>query len=272
MGKITDHLLSLVEKQVRDKGIVVWYDPDRAYIRIAEGLVVPEAAVLCYQGSFFELREQMEPFLEFVNGSGHPKADAGAPPRLLIYVPRDRSEIPYALIEAEAAGIVMEPGANPWQRNTRLKVIAERVFKEIAPENAESIARQVDQGSLTLEDLDRLAEETIRIGSGAVKLIFDTASVPDVALMFAASEEHDAAIREKRALPELADLFASGLGIRIDPALSLEAVRQALRRALLLSDFVLAVAGQGSSVRELEGVGLPQSKRHLEAAAKLCAT
>ena len=46
MGKITDHLLSLVEKQVRDKGIVVWYDPDRTYTRIAASLAVPEATVL----------------------------------------------------------------------------------------------------------------------------------------------------------------------------------------------------------------------------------
>src|SRR5258708_4661187 len=119
MGKITDHLLSLVEKQVRDRGIVVWYDPDQAYARIVQDLVLPDGTVLRYQNGFFELREQMEPFLEFVNGTGHPKAEAVIPPKLLVYVPRERTETPYALIEAETAGIVIEPGANPWQRNTR---------------------------------------------------------------------------------------------------------------------------------------------------------
>ena len=27
MGKVTEHLLKQVEKQVADRGIVVWYDP-----------------------------------------------------------------------------------------------------------------------------------------------------------------------------------------------------------------------------------------------------
>lgn len=30
MGKVTDHLLNLIAKQVDDKGIIVWYDPERA--------------------------------------------------------------------------------------------------------------------------------------------------------------------------------------------------------------------------------------------------
>ena len=31
MGKVTEHLVSLITKQVEDKGIVVWYDPEKAY-------------------------------------------------------------------------------------------------------------------------------------------------------------------------------------------------------------------------------------------------
>jgi len=29
MGKITEHIISKVTKQVNDKGIVVWYDPEK---------------------------------------------------------------------------------------------------------------------------------------------------------------------------------------------------------------------------------------------------
>ena len=31
MGKVTGYLLSVITKQVEDKGIVVWYDPERVY-------------------------------------------------------------------------------------------------------------------------------------------------------------------------------------------------------------------------------------------------
>ena len=38
------------------------------------------------------------------------------PAPLLLYVPLDRAKTQHALIEAEAAGVVMEPGGSPWQR------------------------------------------------------------------------------------------------------------------------------------------------------------
>jgi hypothetical protein len=132
VGRVTDHLLSLIQKQVEDRGIVVWYDPDRAYGDVAPSLSLPDVAVLRFEGSFFALREQLEPFLEFVDEAVRPKTDTGVPPRVLIYVPAARRDTHFALIEAESAGVVMEPGATPWQRNTRLRVVAERVFKDIA--------------------------------------------------------------------------------------------------------------------------------------------
>jgi len=30
-GIVTEHLISLIAKQVNDNGLVVWYDPDGAY-------------------------------------------------------------------------------------------------------------------------------------------------------------------------------------------------------------------------------------------------
>lgn len=272
MATLTEYLISLIGKQVQDAGIVVWYDPEQTYLHFAEKLSVPSAVVIRYGGSFFELREHLEILLEFVDAEGRIQPEPTRPPRVIVYVPIHRRESNYALIEAETAGCVLEPGANPWQRNTRLRVIAERVFKEIAPDRSGDIARQVEQGTLNLEDLDDLAEQSAAIGSGAVKLIFGTASVEDVALAFAASDERDAAIVAKRALREIASLVAAGLGITLDPNSPIEAVRHGLRRVLLLSDFVTAVKARGGTVKEFAAVGLPSRDQTLAIAAKVCHT
>lgn len=109
----------------------MWYDPEQAYGEVVDQLALPGTTVLRYQGSFFELRHRMEPFLEFVDDEGRLGANVEAPPRLLVYVPLDPARTQHALIEAEAAGAVIEPGGSPWQRNTRLKVLA---AARIAPE------------------------------------------------------------------------------------------------------------------------------------------
>lgn len=61
----------------------------------------------------------------------------GVPPNVVVYVPLARSETDFALIEAETAGVVMEPGAEVAERNTRLQAIVEQVFTEIAEKKAQ---------------------------------------------------------------------------------------------------------------------------------------
>ena len=113
MGKVTEELIGLIAKQVEDRGIVVWYDPEEAYGEVAAGFSLPETTVLRYSDGFFELRHRIDPFLECVEDSGKLRADAEVPPRLVVYIPKDRLNTQYALVEAEAAGVVMEPGASP---------------------------------------------------------------------------------------------------------------------------------------------------------------
>jgi hypothetical protein len=158
MGKVTDHLVSLIKRQVKDRGIVVWYDPEQVYTDVVQTLTLSEGTILRYQGSFFELREQIEPFLEFIGSDGRPKTDCEVLPKLVIYVGKEPSDVHYALVEAEATGVVMRPAADHWHRNTSLKVIAERIFKEIAPDRVNDIVRKVEKGYYNLKDLDELAE------------------------------------------------------------------------------------------------------------------
>ncbi|MFH1951478.1 MAG: PglZ domain-containing protein [Pseudomonadota bacterium] len=269
MGKVSEYIVGLVAKQVEDKGIVVWYDPDNVYAGVMDKLTIPATTVLQYEDSFFGLRAEIEPFLEFIDESGRPRPECEVTPRLVVYIPKARPETHYALIEVEQAGVVMEPGANPWQRNTRLRVIAEQVFKKIAPDSVQDIGRQIDDGILSLEELDRLSEEVEGIATATIKIIFGTASVVDVAMAFAASAEHDKAIQTKKAMPELVGLFRSELGIEIDPDIELESGRKTLLRILLVSD-LLSRMPEEVRPEMLSSIPYPKRQEHSNKGQHIC--
>jgi len=268
MGKVTEELTSLISKQVKDHGIVVWYDPEHAYGEVADKLDLPDVTLLRYTGSFFELRHRVEPFLEFVGEDGMFRTGLETPPLLLICVPLDRARAQNALIEAEAAGVVMEPGGSPWQRNTRLKVIAERVFKRFAPDRADSIASEVEAGRRTLAELDWLAEQTGELG--ALKLIFGSTSIADVIPKFLSSEEHDEAIVNKNALPELMGLCETELGLNLSPDQPIEQVRQQLCRSLLLAELALKIGPACGDTSGLASIPIPQGARQKEQLLEVC--
>src|SRR5262249_21990001 len=111
MGKLSDRIRELIARQVKRRGIVVWYDPERAYAKLVEKLDLPQIGVVMYTDGFFHLRHALEAQLEFVTPDGKPRDDCGVPPNVVVYVPLDRAESCDALIEAETAGAVVEPGA-----------------------------------------------------------------------------------------------------------------------------------------------------------------
>ena len=52
----SEHLHNLIRKQVDDKGVVVWYDPEGTYSEAVLQLELPGTTVLHYEGSFVQLR------------------------------------------------------------------------------------------------------------------------------------------------------------------------------------------------------------------------
>ena len=77
------------------------------------------------------------------------------PPRLVVYVPLPREKTHAALIELDAAGVVMQPRQQPPACNTRLSVVARNALKPIlSEEQLGEIERQVEAGKLTLADLN----------------------------------------------------------------------------------------------------------------------
>ena len=76
MGVVTESLIQLIAKQVDEKGLVVWYDPEQAYGPVAAELSIPNTTIARYEGSFLKLRHEIDQLLNDTQ-----------PPRLVVYVP-----------------------------------------------------------------------------------------------------------------------------------------------------------------------------------------
>src|SRR5713101_6903147 len=87
MAVVTEYLFQLIAKQVEDRGLVVWYDPERAYTQAAAELELPKTTITCYGDSFFHLRHEIDGLL-----------NNGQPPRLVVYVPMSQGDTHSALI------------------------------------------------------------------------------------------------------------------------------------------------------------------------------
>src|ERR1035438_4438661 len=166
MPVVTEFLIQLIAKQVDDKGLVVWYDPEEAYREAAAELSLPNTTVARYERSFLKLRKEIDHLL-----------DDGQPPRLVVYVPLERTDTNSALIELDCAGVIMQPRQQPPACNTRLSVVARNSLKLILGEDqVAEIERQVEAGKLSLADLNALADKGKDISTGVLTLILDRKS------------------------------------------------------------------------------------------------
>lgn len=90
MSVLRNHVADQLSRKVSAHGIVVWDDPEQAYVDTAEALVPSDTAFVSYQGSWYSLRREVEGLLA-----------APEPPRLVVYVPSDPpDEDPLAEVRA----------------------------------------------------------------------------------------------------------------------------------------------------------------------------
>jgi hypothetical protein len=231
MGVVSEHLVGLIAKQVEEKSLVVWYDPGADYRTVVEVLELPATTVARYDGSFLNLRRTIDPLLNGLE-----------PPRLVVYVPVEQAETRHALVELEEAGVVMQPGQQPAKCNTRLALAARNALKNvIGEENAAEVEKQVEQGKLTLKDVDVLGTKGQDITKGVVSIIFGTGNAQEVALTFLASDQHDADIEQKSAITELVGLLQSTFEAELPNTATLPNVRERLTRHILLTDLIVGL-------------------------------
>jgi hypothetical protein len=253
LGVVSDYLRGLVERQVKERGIVVWFDPEGHYRAFTEDLSLPETAVERYEGSFFELRHRIEPYLG---------ADRDGPPRLVIYVPQAEEETHHALVELTEPGVVMKPGQHSVNLNTRLAVVAKRALRPVlGDQQTAKIEKDVSAGKLTLADLDRLTTDR----SEVVALIFGTAYPQDVALKFLGSERYDTELVDRSAAGDLASLLGRAFSVSLPEDAACEELRVALARHILSTEFVRTIPGPLPP--ELSSVNVAEE----DSAAEMCA-
>ena len=168
------------------------------------------------------------------------------PPRLVVYVPEDQGRTHHALVELEACGVVMQPGQQPPQRNTRLSLVARNALRPLlGDETAAEVEKQAEAGKLSLADLNNLAKKGIEISTSLVTLVFGTANPQDVALALLSTDKYDAEVEKKSARNDLLALLASAYDIEFPATTTLPEARDRLARHVLLTDLV---AGLGDSV------------------------
>ena len=213
-----------------------------------------------YDGSFFKLRKEIDHLL-----------DDGQPPRLVVYVPIDRTETNSALIELDSAGIVMQPRQQPPACNTRLSVVARNALKSILGEDqVAEIERQVDSGKLSLADLNTLAEKGKDISTGVLTLIFVSANPQEVALAFLRSNQLDQEIGKKEAEKELRHLLQVSFDIELPAAEALSNWRVRLGRHVMLTELFAALKKQVPS--SLSSVPMATSKVGVDGCVRLART
>lgn len=260
MAVVTEHLVQLIAKQVDDKGLVVWYDPEEAYGLVAAELHLPNTTVARYAGSFFKLRKEIDHLM-----------NDGQPPRLVVYVPIEREKTHAALIELDFAGVIMQPRQQPPACNTRLSVVARNALKPILGEDqVAEIERQVEAGKLSLADLNSLADKGKDISTGVLTLIFGSANPQEVALAFLHSETLDEEIRKKEAQKELHHLLEVSFDIELSNGDALSNWRVRLGRHVLLTDLFAALKKQVPS--SLSSVPVATSRGGIDACVRLART
>ncbi len=265
MGVVTDYLCGLIARQVQECGLVVWYDPDRAYEVVASHLEIPGAEVFRLEDSLLRLRAKVEPLIEFVGSDGQFTESPEKARRLVIYVPHPREDLHFGLIELDRAGSIMEPGAPALPRNTRLEVVARHALaKVMAGDQVEAICVKVAKGQYRLEDLDRLAEQGPGPGVGGLILVYGTAEAGEVTLRFLTDPNRDEALVARGVMPELAALLTRELGIRLDDSVRPQEARQDLERLALLTDFVASLRTE-QVPPSLEFVELPSGPTERQA-------
>src|SRR6266487_278106 len=230
MGIVSDYLRDLIIRQVNEKGIVVWFDPEGHYRQFTQTLAIPDTTIACYEGSFFALRYRVDAQLE-----------GDIPPRVVVYVPLAEEDAQHALIELSAAGVVLKPGHAARPRNTRLSVIAKGALRDRrTPKELSEIENQVEEGKLSLANLDQLADQD---GFGVLAILFEKTDPVSVALALLGSARSDAEIQAKQAEAEIARLLTDSFGLDLPPTETLEEWRTRLARHLLCTDLLASLHG-----------------------------
>lgn len=64
MGLVLDEITRRVRAQLDQRGLVLWFDPERHYASVVDGLAADGLPVLRATDGYFALRRALDPWLE----------------------------------------------------------------------------------------------------------------------------------------------------------------------------------------------------------------
>jgi hypothetical protein len=240
MHPLHDYIAKQVAQKLKDRKVVVWYDPRsefKAFVAEVRGPTKPAAAetrsttvggidmqLAEYDGSYLQLRNIVEP---------HTRGDV--PDCVLIYLPGcERDPRGSVLMELEKAGQSYEPQLRGMVRHVLGVRYTQEVIDELlAPER------------LSYEDMARIASDPSNGDTPSIlKTIFHGVHGRDGALVaWLASNARDEDIEEKEGGRELARLLHSRLGLEVPEEAGLARLRSISCRYVLAGEFRIDFAG-----------------------------
>jgi hypothetical protein len=266
MGLIANTLLATLQELLDRHHVVVWFDPEQAYVAVTDTLAgqltAPKTIFARYDPTqgFLALRRALEPVWS-----------QEEPPRLLIYVPLAESKTYNALAEFVVAGIRLEPGAHPPERNTRLALVTRRALEKVFPDaTVEKIVSDVEKGQLSLAEIEALAEKGQEVQMGVLSIVFQTSNAEEIALRFLTDPAVDKDLVTKAAGPALANFLSDAFDVALGEGDDLATLRTLLSRHLLVTEFLGSLLGQIPSA--LKTIPLAKSKAARQAATHIIQT
>ncbi|MCX6602112.1 MAG: PglZ domain-containing protein [Acidobacteria bacterium] len=228
MGVITEAIEKLIGEHVRERGLVLWFDPERHYEALARGLDCGQERLLTFDGSYYNLRLEAEPLLRGLDA-----------PKLLVYLPIDPEQAAEPLAEMLALGVELRPGGSG-NCNTRLAVVARKALKgRVAEARLADLDGQIKESGLTLAELENLvAESGGRPLSTALTVHFGTGQVDEAALEFLARPERDGELVARNGLADWAKELSAQYGLPLDLGITAIALRAALARQALTCELM----------------------------------
>lgn len=233
MNPFYQYLEKLLAEHVKERRVLVWYDPRREFEPFVDALPehgdpengLPKVTIgdmsvslSRFEGSFFGIKAAVEPLVV-----------KDLPEPMLLYISgMSRDKKGSVLMELEKGGVCFE-----WQ----LKKLARFCLKEAGFSDG-VIDGMLAPEAVTYQDVVGVLAQNGGEDPSILKVIFEGAR--DNAAMVAwwlCDPSLDKRIREKQAASELFLLLTSRTGLELEPGVSLEDARESVARYVLVGEF-----------------------------------
>jgi hypothetical protein len=208
VSHLQEHLAGALAKKVQRDGLVVWDDPDAAYLDVANSVSPPGVPFLAYEGSWFALRRSIEPYLS-----------SPARQSVVVYIPV-KSPAQDPLEEVRQAG-------KTWSIPLRT-LLATALKGEVTTSRIGALSKQ----ARTLAEVEAVLESGGAVDARLVAA-FSTADLTTVAASVL-SGGHAVALEDAETRSIISDAMCSHFGGSVD-ARSAEQLRASLFRTMTLN-------------------------------------